>query len=151
MKKKKAGRYPCLSGTLIILLLSYSKMQILLKNLFSCAPLDRHPQRSVGVFDAFDPIKNHRSLKVLCNGNYDLIESSVKWDRTGLIFRCPQHTQLSSSWKKPWLLFDFSSPFQLVEGIHVITYYYLIHDTFPPSTLPGVLQGQCSLQSRFQT
>lgn len=52
----KADRCPCLSGTVILLLLSYSKVQVLLKNPFSCAALDRHLQNSGQ--NAWDSIKN---------------------------------------------------------------------------------------------
>lgn len=89
---------------IILSIKSYSKIQLLLKNLFGyvCAPLDKHLQRS-GKNDtvSFMPlkgkeIKNYRSLMILVlwNGKYKLMESSVKYLTTALVFRYPQHTQL---------------------------------------------------------
>lgn len=72
--------------------------------MYVCAPLDKHLHRC-GKNDAvtFLPlkgkeIKNYRNLMILVlwNGKYKLMESSVKYLTTALVFRCLQHTQLSA-------------------------------------------------------
>lgn len=113
---------------------SYSKMQVLLKNLFSyiCAPLDRHLKKSgENATVSFMPlkgkeIKNYRNLMILVvwNRKYKLMESSVKYFTIGLVFGCPQHTQLFSPLKTLWFPLIPILLMTLVEGINVITYWY---------------------------
>lgn len=80
---KKAGKYPCLPGTLIMLLLSYSKIQIYLKKSLQLCPIRQTPTEIWSQCLRFnkEPQKSYGALqwegwfdRELCEEGYDGID-----------------------------------------------------------------------------